>query len=61
MRSMKEVEDHLKKKDTSAPVIAEVIHKLNDYNYLNDQEFAAAYVSTHKKQTEKGLTFCSES
>lgn len=54
MRSTKEVEDHLKKKEISAPVIAEVIHKLNDYKYLNDQEFAAAYVSTHKKTNGKG-------
>lgn len=54
MRSTKEVEDYLKKKETSAPVIAEVIHRLNDYSYLNDQEFAAAYVSTHKKTNGKG-------
>ncbi|EHA29199.1 MULTISPECIES: recombination regulator RecX [Bacillus] len=54
MRSTKEVEDHLKKKETSPPVIAEVIHRLNDYKYLNDQEFASAYVSTHKKTNGKG-------
>lgn len=35
-------------------VISEVIHKLYDYSYLNDKEFAEAYASTHKKTNGKG-------
>ncbi|MCY8921927.1 recombination regulator RecX [Bacillus atrophaeus] len=54
MRSTKEVMDHLKKKEISDPAITEIIHKLNDYRYLNDKEFAEAYASTHKKTNGKG-------
>nr|WGD60366.1 recombination regulator RecX [Bacillus velezensis] len=54
MRSEKEVRDHLKKKETPDMVISEVIHKLYDYRYLNDKEFAEAYASTHKKTNGKG-------
>ncbi len=34
-------------------VISEVIHKLYDYSYLNDKEFAEAYASTHKNKRQR--------
>ncbi|MGE6258227.1 recombination regulator RecX [Heyndrickxia sporothermodurans] len=54
MRSEKEVKDYLKQKDINELVIHEVIHKLFDLKYLNDQEFAIAYVRTQMNTTKKG-------
>ena len=54
MRSVKEVTDHLTKKEIPAPAISEIIHKLKNYRYVNDLEFAEAYVSTHRKTNSKG-------
>ncbi|QHZ48218.1 recombination regulator RecX [Bacillus sp. NSP9.1] len=54
MRSTKEVKDHLKKKGVADSAITEIIHMLNDYKYLDDREFAQAFVSTHRKTSGKG-------
>ncbi len=54
MRSTKEVVDYLKKKEIDDPIIPDVIHKLSDYRYLNDEEFAKAYVQTQVNTTTKG-------
>ncbi|MGE6631781.1 recombination regulator RecX [Bacillus sp. NPDC077027] len=54
MRSIKEVTDYLKKKEVPAPAISEIIHKLKHFKYINDLEFAEAYVSTHRKTNSKG-------
>lgn len=54
MRSEKEVKDYLKQKDINEMVIHEVIHKLYELKYLNDQEFAYAYVRTQMNTTKKG-------
>lgn len=54
MRSVKEVTDYLTKKEIPAPAISEIIHKLKHYKYVNDLEFAEAYVSTHRKTNSKG-------
>ncbi|KAA6473817.1 recombination regulator RecX [Bacillus swezeyi] len=54
MRSTKEVKDHLKKKGVPDSAVTEIIHMLNEYRYLDDREFAAAYVSTHRKTSGKG-------
>lgn len=54
MRSTKEVKDHLKKKDVADSAITEILHMLKGYKYLDDREFAAAYVSTHRKTSGKG-------
>ena len=40
-------------KDIPAPAISEIIHKLKHYKYVNDLEFAEAYVSTHRKRIAK--------
>ncbi|MBD8071217.1 recombination regulator RecX [Bacillus sp. PS06] len=54
MRSEKEVVDHLKKKELDTPIIQEILHKLAEYNYINDEEFATAYVRTQIRTTVKG-------
>ncbi|WP_044895130.1 recombination regulator RecX [Bacillus alveayuensis] len=54
MRSEKEVADYLRKRGILEPVIREVFHKLREYNYVNDKEFADAYVRTQKNTTAKG-------
>ena len=54
MRSTKEVIDYLKKKEVDEPIIPDVIHKLAEYKYINDEEFARAYVQTQINTTTKG-------
>jgi regulatory protein len=54
MRSEREVIDHLKKKGAHEDVIAEVLHKLRENKYVDDREFAFAYVRTQKQTTAKG-------
>jgi regulatory protein len=54
MRSEQEIRQHLKEKDTESHVIQEVIHKLSGQGYLNDLEFALAYVRTQINTTKKG-------
>ncbi|MEK5096973.1 recombination regulator RecX [Bacillus sp. FSL W8-0848] len=54
MRSIKEVKDHLKKKGVADSAVTEIIHMLKSYKYVDDREFAAAYVSTHRKTSGKG-------
>lgn len=54
MRSELEVRNYLKEKEVEEPVIQEVIHKLAEYRFINDEEFAIAYVRTQKNTTDKG-------
>jgi len=54
MRSRREISDYLTKKETEEPVINEVIHKLTEQKYIDDLEFAFAYVRTQKNTTDKG-------
>jgi regulatory protein len=54
MRSEQEIRQHLKEKDMESHVIQEVIHKLSGQGYLNDLEFALAYVRTQINTTKKG-------
>jgi regulatory protein len=54
MRSEKEIRDYLSKKEIEEPVIQEVIHKLNDQKYINDEEYAHAYIRTQINTTDKG-------
>jgi regulatory protein len=54
MRTEKEVSDYLKKKDLGDAVATEAIEKLKKYKYLNDHEFAQAYVNTQINTTDKG-------
>ncbi|MBO1515571.1 recombination regulator RecX [Metabacillus bambusae] len=54
MRSIKEVEDHLRKKEYNDAIIQEVIFKLKEYRYVDDLEFALAYVRTQWQTNGKG-------
>lgn len=54
MRSESEVREYLKKKEVAEPVIKEAIHKLYDLKFLNDEDFALAYVRTQINTTDKG-------
>jgi regulatory protein len=54
MRSESEVREHLKKKEISDSVIKEAIHKLYEFKFLNDEEFANAFVRTQLNTTDKG-------
>lgn len=54
MRSETEVREHLKKKEISDSVIKEAIHKLYELKFLNDEEFAKAFVQTKLNTTDKG-------
>ncbi|HEY2420654.1 MAG TPA: recombination regulator RecX [Neobacillus sp.] len=54
MRSEKEIKDYLSKKEMEEPVIIEVVHKLIDQKYINDEEYALAYVRTQMNTTDKG-------
>lgn len=54
MRSEQEVRQYLKKKEINEQIINEVIHKLYQYQFLNDQEFAYAFVRTQMNTTDKG-------
>lgn len=55
MRSEHEVRTHLLEKEVEDPVIQEVIHKLYDYKFLNDEEYALAFVRTQMNTTDKGI------
>ncbi|MBM6616467.1 recombination regulator RecX [Bacillus suaedaesalsae] len=54
MRSTLEVIQHLREKEYADAVISEVVHKLTDLKYLNDEEFARAYVRTNARVGLKG-------
>ena len=54
MRSEYEVKAYLQEKDFESHIIKEVIHKLYQLNYLNDEEFAMAFVSTKINGADKG-------
>lgn len=54
MRSESEVRLHLKKKGVEEAIIREAIHKLYGFKYLDDYEFAKAYVLTHVNGGTKG-------
>ncbi|MBM7704422.1 recombination regulator RecX [Metabacillus iocasae] len=56
MRSTKEVGDYLRKKEMDDVIIQQVLLKLTDQRYLNDVEFAKAYVLTQMNTTVKGPT-----
>lgn len=54
MRTEHEVRTYLKEKDVDDPVIGEVIIKLYDYQFLNDEQYAISFVRTKKNTTDKG-------
>jgi regulatory protein len=54
IRSEKEIKDYLNKKEIEDPVINEVIHKLKSQKYIDDHEYANAFVRTQINTTDKG-------
>ncbi|GLB59865.1 recombination regulator RecX [Cytobacillus sp. NCCP-133] len=54
MRSETEVRKHLAEKEVDEPVIQEVVHKLYTYQFLNDEEYAKAFVRTQMNTSDKG-------
>ncbi len=54
MRSEKEVRDYLKKKEIEVEAANEIIERLCSMGYLNDEQFADAFVKTQIQTTEKG-------
>ncbi|MFS0784678.1 recombination regulator RecX [Bacillus sp. 1P06AnD] len=54
MRSETEVYRYLREKEYEEHILKEVIHKLYSLKFLNDEEFAAAYVRTKMNAGDKG-------
>ncbi|MGM7637513.1 recombination regulator RecX [Bacillus sp. Hm123] len=54
MRSEREVRDYLQKKEIEPEAIEEVIRSLHRLSYLDDAQFAKAYVNTQMNTTDKG-------
>ncbi|KAA0782988.1 recombination regulator RecX [Bacillus sp. BPN334] len=56
MRTKKEVEDYLRKKEVGQAVISEVVSKLLHDRYINDKEYAVLYTRTQSNVNRKGPT-----
>jgi regulatory protein len=54
MRTEHEVRSYLKEKEVEDPVIQEVIVKLYQYQFLDDEQYAISFVRTKKNTTDKG-------
>ncbi|MFJ5622672.1 recombination regulator RecX [Peribacillus loiseleuriae] len=54
MRSEQEIRIYLKKKEIDEPIIQETVLKLYKYKYLDDLEFARAFVRTYMNGGNKG-------
>ena len=56
MRSELEIHNHLRKKDWEEPVIQAVLSRLRELRYVDNLEFALAYVRTQVNGAKKGPT-----
>lgn len=54
MRAEAEIVTFLKEKEYEEHIIKEVLHKLSSLNYINDEEFAKAFVQTRINAGDKG-------
>lgn len=54
MRSKGEIRTYLLQKEYEEALIQEVLHQLEEYNYINDASFAEAYLRTQWKTNGKG-------
>lgn len=54
MRSEGEIRTFLLKKEVDELIINEVIYQLTEMRYINDEEFANAYIRTQMNTTDKG-------
>jgi len=55
MRSRREIEKYLKQKEFTDEVIEKTIETLKTYNYINDLEFAKAYISDSLRFNKWGM------
>jgi regulatory protein len=55
-RSVKEMRDYLTRKNASEEIIEKVIDSLLEKNFLNDKEFARAFVRSRSRLKPKGKT-----
>jgi regulatory protein len=54
MRAEKEIKDYLLQKEMDEPIINEILLRLTTQKYINDEEFALAFVRTQVNTTDKG-------
>lgn len=54
MRTEKEIRTYLQEKGSEVPIIQEVILKLYEYKFLNDEQYAFSYTRTQINTTDKG-------
>ncbi|MFB4165957.1 recombination regulator RecX [Alteribacillus sp. JSM 102045] len=54
MRTEHQLRQYLIKKEYNESVVEEAIKKIKDYNYIDDEEFAKAFVRTKMNTTDKG-------
>ncbi|HEX7066436.1 MAG TPA: recombination regulator RecX [Bacillales bacterium] len=54
MRSVKEIKDYLRKKETVPEVIDKVLERLEHHQYIDDREFAKSFVRSRKRSSTKG-------
>lgn len=55
-RSKKEMYEYLQKKNASDEIIDQIIDKLQDQGYINDEKFARAWVLARARSKPKGRT-----
>ena len=53
MKTTGEIEDYLKKHDFKQIVIANIINKLNEYKYVNDELYCKSYIDFYKEKYGK--------
>lgn len=53
LKTQKQIRDYLKKKEYSPKTISYVIQKLLEYDYIDDEKYAKAYVLTYGKKYGK--------
>ncbi|WP_158738420.1 recombination regulator RecX [Alteribacillus sp. YIM 98480] len=60
MRTEYQIKQYLIKKEYNEGVIEEAIRKMKEYQYIDDKEFAMAFVRTKIKTTDKGPAIIKE-
>lgn len=54
-KTTKQIRDYLTKKGYDEIIVSNVISKLKEYNYINDEIFAENYISTYKSKYGKNM------
>ncbi len=53
IKTEKEVKDYLKQKGYVNKIITEVVQKLKEYNFINDQRYVKSYITSHINSSGK--------